>query len=111
MSNGNEIDLEISIEKLRSIKLELLEIDEEDLEPDKKIQLADSLQNCDTSLYKLENADLQNLSEEFKAREPELREAVIALEHDVKELDDAVAIIDVASAGLELAVEIAKLIK
>ena len=110
MSNGNELDLETSIDRLRKIKLELLAIDEEELDQKEKNLLADSLQNCDVAILKLETADLQNLAEEFKAREPELRRAVAKMENDIKVLDNAVDIIKGVSAGLEVAVEIAQLL-
>lgn len=111
MSNANKIDLDSIITKFRNIKKKLLKIDEEELNQKEKNLLADWIQKCDMAIRKLEKADLQNLADEFKAREPELRKAVVKLEDDMKELDDAVAIIDTVSTGLEVAVEIAKLIK
>ena len=110
MSNGNELDLETTLDGLRKIKLKLLAIDEEELDQEEKNSLADSLQNCDVAIRKLEAADLQNLVQEFKDREPELRQAVVRMESDVKDLDNAIDVIKTVSAGLEVAVEIAKLI-
>lgn len=108
--NGNTIDLGAIIAKLEAIELKLLEIDIDELEPEEQNALADKLDEVAQDLTKLRNADLQNLSDEFVAREPELRTAAGQLEEDLSELTDAVEMINVASAGLKTITDIVALL-
>ena len=108
--NGNTIDLGAIIAKLEAIELKLLEIDIDELEPEEQNTLADKLNEVAQDLTKLRNADLQNLSDEFVAREPELRTAAGQLEEDLSELTDAVEMINVASAGLKTITDIVALL-
>ena len=108
--NGNTIDLGAIIAKLEAIELKLLEIDIDELEPEEQNALADKLDEVAQDLTKLRNADLQNLSDEFVAREPELRTAAGQLEEDLSDLTDAVEMINVASAGLKTITDIVALL-
>ena len=108
--NGNTIDLGATITKLEAIELKLLEIDTDELEPEEQNALADKLDEVARDLTRLRNADLQNLSDEFVAREPELRTAAGQLEEDLSELTDAVEMINVASAGLKTITDIVALL-
>lgn len=108
--NQNPIDLEATIAKLEAIELKLLEIDADDLEQDEQNALAEELDEVSLDLTRLRNADLQNLSDAFKAREPELRAAAGRLEQDLAQLTDAVEMINVASAGLKTITDIVALL-
>ena len=108
--NGNTIDIGAIIAKLEAIELKLLEIDIDELEPEEQNALADKLDEVAQDLTKLRNADLQNLSDEFVAREPELRTAAGQLEEDLSDLTDAVEMINVASAGLKTITDIVALL-
>lgn len=106
----NTIDLATTIAKLEAIEIKLLEIDTDDLEPEEQNTLAEKLDQVSQNITKLRDADLQALSDEFKAREPELRTAAGHLEEDLSELTDAVEMINVASAGLKTITDIIALL-
>lgn len=104
------VDLESIIKALESIDLRLWGIDHEDLSREEKNQLAEQLNAVSIVLTKLRNADLQNLADSFRAREPELRRVVGRLEKDLSDLTDAVDIIKTVSSALGTITEIVSLI-
>ena len=109
--NGNTIrDLNTEIAALEATELKLSAIDADELDDAKKNKLADDLHECATNLLKLRNADLRNLSEAFKQKEPELRSATSRLKNDLQNLEDAVEIIDTVSAAMGTITEIVALI-
>jgi DNA repair ATPase RecN len=110
MNDRNELDLGTSIAHLRAVKLKLLDIDEDELNQDQKNELAEQLNECSTAIRTLENADLENLADEFKSSEPELREAAGKLEDDLRALDEAVAVLNTVSAGLKTITGVVRLL-
>jgi hypothetical protein len=110
MNETNVMDLATEIADLEAVELKLLRIDADELDKTGKKQLADKLHECSTNLMKLRNADLANLSESFKSREPELRSAAGKLKDDLRELGDAVEIINTVSAAMETITEIISVI-
>jgi hypothetical protein len=108
--------------KLRSIsKKELKEMKPEPQTPEAETpepetptpqeEWANNLQTVSVAITKLEAAKLKALSDEFKKREPELRESAIKLKADLSQLENAVQIIRVASNGLKIIEEIIRLLK
>ncbi len=110
MNDTNDLDLGTCIAHLRAVELELLDIDEDELNQDQKNELAEQLNECSTTIRTLENADLENLADEFKSREPELREAGGKLEDDLRALDEAVAVLNTVSAGLKTITGVVRLL-
>lgn len=110
MNDTNVKDLNAEIANLEALELKLSAIDAEELDPAKKNELADKLHECAMNLTKLRTADLKNLSEAFKAREPELRTTTGKLKDDLRELEDAVEIINTVSAAMGTITQIVSLI-
>ena len=79
--------------------------------PTPQEEWANNLQTVSVAITKLEAAKLKALSDEFKKREPELRESAIKLKADLSQLENAVQIIRVASNGLKIIEEIIRLLK
>jgi len=108
--NGNPMNLDAEIARLEAVELKLLEVDADALGQDQQNTLAEKLNEVALDLNRLRNADLQNLSDEFKAREPELRARAAQLEQDLSQLNNAVQIIHVAAAGLKTITDIIALL-
>lgn len=109
-----EIDLDATLKSLRATRRKLRNIDDDTLdkmEPASQNEWAATLQKVSISITRLETAKLRTLSDKFKKREPELREASSQLESDLAELRDAVQIIQVASEGLKLITNIVQLLR
>jgi hypothetical protein len=103
-------DLATLIAQLEAFELRLMEIDADELSRDQRNQLAQQLDDCYTDLMKLRNADLANLAEAFKLREPELFRAAARLERDLHGLEGAAEIIDTVSLAMGTITEIVKLL-
>jgi hypothetical protein len=103
-------DLNAEVADLEAVELRLLAIDADELDDAKRNELADELHECATNLLRLRNADLRNLSEAFKGREPELQTATSRLKNDLQDLENAVEVIDTVSAAMGTITEIVKLI-
>jgi hypothetical protein len=109
--DGNTIrDRNAEVADLEAVELRLLAIDADELDDPKRNELADELHECSTNLLRLRNADLRNLSEPFKGREPELQAATSRLKNDLQGLENAVEVIDTVSAAMGTITEIVKLI-
>lgn len=107
------IDLETTLKHLRLARRQLKNIDEDELDAlpvDEQQEWARSLQRLSVAITKLETADLQNLSDEFVAQEPQLRTAAAKLEADLSQLADAVTMIHVASAAMDTVTSIVALL-
>ncbi len=103
--NEDNIDIDATLKPLKATRRRLRNIDDETLdkmEPATQNEWADDLQRVSMAITRLETAKLRTLSDKFKKREPELREAAGQLKDDLSELEDAVQIIRVASEGLKL---------
>jgi chromosomal replication initiation ATPase DnaA len=103
-------DLASLIAQLEAVELQLMEIDADELSRDERNQLAEQLDDCSTNLMRLRNADLANLAEAFKLREPELFRAAARLERDLRELEGAAEIIDTVSLAMDTITDIVKLL-
>lgn len=111
--NEENIDLDATLKPLKATRRKLRNIDDETLdkmEPATQNEWADNLQKVSMAITRLETAKLRTLSDKFKKREPELREAAGQLEADLIELEDAVQIIRVASEILKLITNIVRLL-
>lgn len=106
MSNNAETDIKESIKNLRATKLKLLSIDKDKLDQKGKNKLADNLNACSVNISKLENTDLKKLDENFKSKVPKLKCATETMKKDLDSLTNALEIIKVASAGLNIVTEI-----
>ena len=107
------IDLAASIRHLRAARRHLKDISDEELEalpPEKRKEWTRLLQELSVAVTKLETADLQNLSQEFVAKEPQLRQAAAELDEDLAQLTDAIAMIEVASTAMKTVTEIVSLL-
>ena len=103
-------DLATLITQLEAVELQLMEIDADELSREEKNRLAELLDECSTNLMRLRNADLANLADAFKLREPELFSAAGRLEQDLRELEGAAEIIDTVSLAMDTLTEIVKLL-
>lgn len=113
MNEGN-IDLEATLKSLKATRRKLRNIDDETLdkmEPASQNEWASNLQKVSVAIIRLETAKLRALSDKFKKREPELREAASQLEADLSQLQDAIQIIRVASEGLKVISNVIRLLK
>lgn len=113
MNEGN-IDLEATLKSLKATRRKLRNIDDETLdkmEPASQNEWASNLQKVSVAIIRLETAKLRALSDKFKKREPELREAASQLEADLSHLQDAIQIIRVASEGLKVISNVIRLLK
>ena len=110
MHDANTPDLDATIAHLEAVELGLIGIDSNDLSREERNQLADLLHVCTTNLTWLRNADLENLTNAFKAKEPELRNAAGRLEKEVQNLNDAADVIRTVSTGVETITNIVALI-
>lgn len=113
MNEGN-IDLEVTLKSLKATRRKLRNIDDETLdkmEPASQNEWANNLQKVSVAIIRLETAKLRTLSDKFKKREPELREAASQLEVDLSQLQDAIQIIRVASEGLKVIGNAIRLLK
>lgn len=98
------VDLETSIRPLRSARRQLKDISDEELDalpPEKRKEWTRLLQELSVAVTKLETADLQNLSQEFLTKEPQLRAAATRLDEDLGQLTDAVSMIAATSAAIK----------
>ena len=112
--NEVNIDLDTTIKPLKATRRKLRNIDDEKLdkmEPASQNEWATSLHMVSVAITRLETAKLKTLSEKFKKREPELREASGQLETDLSKLQDAIQIIRVATEGLKVITNIIRLLK
>ena len=110
MHDTNAPDLDTTIAYLEAVELDLIGIDSNDLSKDERNSLADLLHVCTTNLTWLRNADPQNLSSAFKAREPELRSAAGRLEKEVRDSSDAVDVIRAVSEAVGVITDIVALV-
>jgi hypothetical protein len=110
MDDTNTPDLDTTIAHLEAVELGLIAIDSGDLSKEERNQLADLLHVCTTNLTWLRNADLQSLTNAFKAREPELRSAAGRLEKEVQNLNDAADVIRAVSTAVETITNIVALV-
>ncbi len=109
----DKMDLDATLNSLRSIRRKLRKIDDETLdkmEPASQNEWANNLQTVSVAVTRLETAKLRTLSAKFRKRETELREAAGQLESDLSQLQDAVQIIWVGSEGLKVVAKIVKLL-
>lgn len=107
------VDLETTLRHLRLARRQLKNIDEDELDAlpvEEQHEWARSLQRLSVAITKLETADLQNLSDEFVAKEPQLRATAAQLDDDLGQLADAVAMIHVASTALDTVTSIVTLL-
>ncbi len=107
------VDLETSIRHLRSARRQLKDISDEELDalpPEKRKEWARLLQELSVAITRLETADLQNLSQEFLAKEPHLRAATTRLDEDLGQLTDAVSMIAATSAAIKTVTDIVSLL-
>lgn len=104
------VDLQKAIAKLEAVELKLVNIDSNDLNQEEKNKLAEQLNEVGMNLIKLRTADLQNLADEFKAKEPDLRTAASKLEADLSDLTDAVEIINTVAASMNTITNFVKLL-
>ena len=109
MNDTSAPDLATLIAQLEAVELQLMEIDAGELSRDERNQLAEQLDACSTNLMRLRNADLANLAEAFKLREPELLRAAAQLERDLRGLEGAAEIIETVSLAMGTITEIVKL--
>lgn len=108
-----KVDLGASIRDLRSARRQLKNISDEEVDalpPEKQKEWARLLQKLSLAITKLETADLQNLSQEFLAREPELCAAASRLDEDLGQLTDAVSMIAATSAAMKTVTDIVSLL-
>lgn len=107
------VDLGTSIRPLRSSRRQLKDISDEELDalpPEKRREWARLLQELSVAIGKLETADLQNLSQEFLAKEPQLCAAASRLDEDLGQLTDAVSMIAATSAAIKTVTDIVSLL-
>jgi hypothetical protein len=112
--NEVNIDLDVTLKSLRETRRKLRNIDDatlDKMEPASQNEWAVSLQKVSVAITKLETAKLRTISDKFKKREPELRQAAGQLKTDLSQLKDAIEIIQVASEGLKLITTIIRLLK
>jgi hypothetical protein len=110
---GKKVDLTASIRHLRSARRRLKDISDEELDalpPEKRKEWARLLQEQSVAITKLETADLQHLSQEFLAKEPQLRATTTQLDEDLGQLTDAVSLIAATSAAMKTVTVIVSLL-
>lgn len=108
-----KVDLEASIRPLRSARRQLKDISDEELDalpPEKRREWARLLQGLSVAIGKLETADLQNLSQEFLAKEPQLCASATRLDEDLGQLTDAVSMIAATSAAIKTITDVVSLL-
>jgi hypothetical protein len=108
-----KVDLAASIRHLRAARRQFKDITDEELDalpPEKRKEWARLLQELSVAITKLETADLQNLSQEFLAKEPQLRAAATQLAEDLGQLTDAVGMIAAASTAMKTVTEMVSLL-
>ena len=113
VEHTEEIDLSASIHPLRAARRRLKSIPDDELDvlpPEKRREWARQVQTLSVAITKLETADLQNLADEFVAKEPQLRAAATKLDEDLNQLTDAIAMITVASAAVKTVTDIVSLL-
>jgi hypothetical protein len=110
MHDNNTPDLDTTIAHLEAVELGLIGVDTDELSREERNQLADLLHVFTTNVNWLRNADLQNLTNAFKAREPELRSAAGRLEKEVQNLNNAVDMIRTVSTAVETITNIVSLV-
>lgn len=110
MNETAAVDLQKVIAKLEAVALKMMYIDADDLDQDKKNELAEKLNDVALNLTRLRTADLKSLADEFKAKEPGLRRAAAKLEEDLSDLTDAVEIVNTVAASMKTITDVVKLL-
>lgn len=102
-----------TLDSLRLVRRKLYSIPESELSVmslEDQMKYGDSLHHISLAIMKLATAKLKGVNDDFQASEEALKEAAANLEKDTMELTDVVKVIRAVSEGLNLVINIVKLL-
>jgi len=109
MGNSKTI-IDSCVNDLEAIEIKLISVDEEELTNEQKNTLADQLNEVSLDLARLRTAQIEALTEEYKAREIELSTCMADLKSSLENTQTAIAIVGVVGQALGTITDIIALI-